>query len=131
MENISSTLIHGHLVVSCFTLIVLTLIGLWEIYSNFNKEKEDNLNIIMYRWSEKYYFLSFIWGIIGGHLFFGFSKLLISSYLSIVIVAVLSVLILFFDHRVKRTQIKTYKKVLSLLIGFLFGHYVWTMNAIV
>jgi len=131
MENVSSTLAQGHFMVSCFTVIVLTLIGLWELYSNFNKEKEDNLNIIMYRWSEKYYFLTFIWGVVGGHLFFGHSKLLVSSYLSIVIVFVLSILILFFDRRIKRSQIKTYKKIVSLLLGFLFGHYVWTMNAIV
>lgn len=130
MEKIFSILAPGHLIVSLFTIAALTLIGLWDIYSNFNDEKEDNLNIILYRWSEKYYFLTFIWGVVGGHLFFGSSKALISSYVSIIVVSVVSVLILLSDHRIKHSGIKSYKKIISLLIGFLFGHYIWTMNGI-
>lgn len=130
MEKVFSILDPGHLIVSLFTIAALTLIGLWDIYSNFNDEQEDNLNIILYRWSEKYYFLTFIWGVVGGHLFFGSSKMLISSYVSIIVVSVVSVLILLSDYRIKRSEIKSYKKIISLLIGFLFGHYIWTMNGI-
>jgi len=70
MEKIFSILEPGHLIVSLFIIAALALIGLWDIYSNFNDEKEDNLNIILYRWSEKYYFLTFFWGVVGGQAFY-------------------------------------------------------------
>jgi len=131
MEGLISALKQGHAVVSCFTLVVLALIGIWEIYSNFNEEKDDNLSVIMYHWSEKFYYLLFFWGTVGGHLFFGSPHIVISSYVSILIVVVVTVVTMIFDIRKKRENIRTNKKIAALLLGFLTGHYLWTMNAIV
>lgn len=131
MEDIISVLRHGHSVVSCFTVGVLALVGMWEIYSNFNEEKEDNLSIIMYKWSERYYYLLFFWGTVGGHLFFGTSNIVIPDYVSILIVVVATTVIMIFDVRIKRDNIKAAKKATALLLGFLTGHYLWTMNAVI
>lgn len=131
MEGIVSALKQGHTVVSCFTLVVLVLIGIWEIYSNFNEEKDDNLGVIMYKWSEKYYYLLFFWGTVGGHLFFGSSNIVISSYVSILIVVAVTAMLAIFDFRAKRKHIKTNRKMIAVLFGFLAGHYLWTMNALV
>lgn len=54
--------------------IVIGIIGcliMLNIVLNFNRTKNDTVNVILKNWAyNKYFFITFFWGVLGGHFFF-------------------------------------------------------------
>lgn len=134
-EKIFSVLSLGHIIVAVSTLLAIAIVGIYEIIANFNQEQDDNLNFIMYEWSRKYYSITFAWGVIGGHLFLGSPNVNITNNRSMAIIAVLTLVPLLIDlsRKLRKTPISipTNKRIASLALGLLVGHFIWTMNGIV
>lgn len=123
----------GILVLAVITLFIV------EISAKLNDIKNDNVNIIIRNWAyDKFYFITFFFGIVTAHLFLGttltwFDCKTINipfdcDIFNVLVVATLSILLLIIGwiFQKKRTT-KTFQFILYSL-GLLIGHYVWTMN---
>ena len=53
-------------------VVVIAFLILFNIYLNYNKIENDTINEILKNWAySKYFFITFIWGVLGGHFFLG------------------------------------------------------------
>lgn len=121
---------NGHIIVAIFTVGLLVIIGILEIFANFNEEIDDNLNFIMNDCAEKYYYVPYTWGIIGGHFFFGSIHIDLSTTIALVFISVSTLLLMIYDLLIKHERIGISGKLTALILGFLAGHFVWSMNGI-
>lgn len=117
--------------------IVLGVIGfliLFNIYLNFNKIKNDKINTILKNWAySKYFFITFVWGVLGGHFFLGTTKPVFGSnwWLPVVLVVILVVILVFIGKRQdKGFIIKRRYQLLLLIAGLLYGHFFWSQRHI-
>ncbi len=114
--------------------IVLFLL-LFNIYLGyFNKIKNDTVNIILKNWASNYYFfITFAWGVLGGHFFLGTRTPLFGSNWWLPVLLVILVLIILYLIG-KRLQpdfvLKNYLQFLLLLLGVLYGHFIWSQRHI-
>lgn len=125
-------------VMGVIALAVITLFIL-EIAAKLNDVPNDNVNIIIREWAyNKFYFITFFFGVVAGHLFLGGTSRLIDckklglamecGIFDVLVVAGLSLLLLIIGliFQKKRTS-KTFQ-VIIFVAGLLVGHFVWSMN---
>lgn len=128
------------LVVGVIAASILLLFAV-EIIAKLNDTPNDNVNTIIRDWAYgKFYFITFFFGIVAGHLFLGInSRWLDCSKLGlqmdckifdVLVIAGLTILLIitgliFKESRVTRS--KTFQLVL-FTAGLLIGHFVWSMN---
>ncbi|MEM9327187.1 MAG: hypothetical protein AAGA85_16080 [Bacteroidota bacterium] len=107
----------------------------FEIVLNLNDLDNDTSNIIILKWAQdKMFFLPFVFGAIGGHLFLG-TKLELFRYfrenfiVPVIILFGIALIMLAIGYLVPFKKTKAF--LFSLLIlGFLYGHFFWTMNIV-
>jgi len=81
--------------------IVFGIIGfliLFNVYLNLNKIGNDTVNVILKNWAySKYFFITFIWGVLGGHFFLGTRTPVFGSnwWLPVVLVIILIAILVF------------------------------------
>ncbi|NOY47839.1 MAG: hypothetical protein GXO84_06525 [Chlorobi bacterium] len=117
--------------------IVFGIIGflvLFNVYLNFNKIKNDTVNVILKNWAySKYFFITFIWGVLGGHFFLGTRTPVFGSnwWLPVVLVIILVAILVFIGKRLaKGFRIKRRYQLLLLIAGLLYGHFFWSQRHI-
>jgi len=117
--------------------IVFGIIGfliLFNVYLNFNKIKNDTVNVILKNWAySKYFFITFIWGVLGGHFFLGTRTPIFGSnwWLPVVLVIILVAILVFIGKRLaKGFSIKRRYQLLLLIAGLLYGHFFWSQRHI-
>jgi len=117
-------LVGGLLVLALIIIVVL------EVFLNFNDVEGDNMNIIIKNWVySRYFFITFFWGVITGHLFLGSSEPLVrNTIVSVSIVAALSILLLILGIKIKSKVISQTIQLTLLILGILLGHFFWSMN---
>jgi len=129
-----------YLTVVFVTLSLLGLLFLVEILLRLNDIPYDNINLIVRRWAfHKFYFITFLVGVISGHLFLGTTinwldcaKLGIKfecSIFSILIVAALSIILLIVGILTQRNRTKTVTQYILYAAGLMVGHFVWSLNS--
>ncbi|MEM6806955.1 MAG: hypothetical protein AAF696_36480 [Bacteroidota bacterium] len=130
LDNFFSILTSGHVVVALVTMACLLVIAILEIRASSTEDGTDNLNFIMFEWSRKYYFLSFAWGVIGGHLYFGSQNIYISNNHSLIVISIITLALLLIDFVKKHPPLTNSQRIATLGVGVMMGHFVWTMNGI-
>lgn len=117
--------------------IIAAVIGvliLLNIILSFNKVENDTVNVILKNWAySKYFFITFVWGLLGGHFFLGSKKPLFGSswWLPVVFVIVILTTLFFIGKRKGPSFIlKTRYQVILLISGLLFGHFIWSQRHI-
>jgi len=118
-----------HIVIAIIAFLVL-----FNVYLNFNTIKNDTINVILKNWAyNKYFFLTFIWGVLGGHFFLGSHQPIFGSnwWLPVVLVIVIILLLIIIGKRVDRAFIlKRRYQLLLLVSGVLYGHFFWSQRHI-
>jgi len=117
--------------------IILALMGfliLFNFYLNFNNIKDDTINVILKNWAyNKYFFITFLWGVLGGHFFLGTETPVFGSnwWLPAVLVISIVIILLVIGKRLdKELVIKRQYQFLLLLSGLLYGHFFWSQRHI-
>lgn len=117
--------------------IVIGLVGflvLFNIYLNFNTIKNDTINVILKNWAyTKYFFITFLWGVLGGHFFLGSAKPVFGSnwWIPVVLVVFIVGLLFIIGKRLDKSFVlKTQYQILLLISGVFYGHFFWSQRHI-
>ena len=111
--------------------IVIGIVGflvLFNIYLNFNNVKNDTVNVILKKWvHNKYFFITFFWGVLGGHFFLGSAKPLFCCnwWLPVALLVVIARMLMLLRNTIK---VKPYHQVILIICGLLYGHFVWSQR---
>jgi hypothetical protein len=110
-----------------FTAVYILL----EVVLNLNDIDDDTSNILLLEWSKgKFFIIPFALGAIGGHLFAGTKNPLFemgSSMYPVFILFAVAAISVYIGHKIQFKKTKFFLSAL-LLLGVLYGHYLWSMN---
>jgi|SRR5690606_17446885 len=111
--------------------IIACLMAL-NIVLNFNRSKNDTVNVILKNWAyNKYFFITFFWGVLGGHFFLGSRMPLFGSnwWIPVVLLVIIVVIMIRIGRRLPSTYIlKRRYQIILLLSGVLYGHFIWSQR---
>lgn len=118
-------------------LIVIGIVGfliLFNIYLNFNKIENDTVNVILKNWAyQQYFFITFVWGVLGGHFFLGTNTPIFGSnwWLPVVVVIAIILILVYLGKRIQfDPKVKRRYQFLLLITGLLYGHFFWSQRHI-
>lgn len=118
-------------------IIVFTTIGLLVALNfvlNINPYKNDTINVIIKNWSyNKFYFITFLWGVLGGHFFLGNKtpiKLFIEQWwLPPLLLAIIVIIMILHGKKLpKDYRVKPIHQITLLVLGLLYGHFIWSQR---
>ncbi|GGD09048.1 hypothetical protein [Hyunsoonleella pacifica] len=129
-------------VVSAVIVLAVLILFALEIIAKLNNVPNDNVNELIRQWAyDKYYFITFCFGVISGHLFLGITyrwfdcqTLGINLDCGIFDVLVIAVLVSIFLISGLVSKFKTsnvFFHFLLLICGLFAGHFIWSMNIFV
>jgi len=122
--------------------VVLSLIGflfLVEIFLKLNDTPYDNVNRIIRKWaSHQFYFVTFLAGVVSGHLFLGSTvnwvdcdklgiKLDCDTF-NILVVAALCTILLITGLFTQKERTKDRTQYILYAVGLMVGHFGWSLN---
>lgn len=117
--------------------IVIGIVGflvLFNIYLNYNNIKNDTVNEILKKWAQnKYFFITFLWGVLGGHFFLGTRKAAFGSnwWIPVILVIVIAAILVLIGSKFKKNVVlKIPYQAVLLLSGVLYGHFIWSQRHI-
>lgn len=117
--------------------IVLAIIGfliLFNIYLNFNRVENDTVNVILKNWAyKKYFFITFVWGVLGGHFFLGSSNPVFGSnwWIPVIVIIILIIGLIIIGKKTSiQPKVKRRYQFLLLLLGLMYGHFFWSQRHI-
>ena len=115
-------------------VVVIAFLILFNIYLNYNKIENDTINEVLKNWAySKYFFITFIWGVLGGHFFLGSPRPVFGSnwWIPVVLVIALVILLIFIGNKRDHSAILKRRYQLVLLVsGVLYGHFFWSQRHI-
>jgi hypothetical protein len=98
----------------------------------FNNIEDDTVNFIIKSWAyNKYYFITFVWGVLGGHFFLGsYNPVFGSNWIipPILLIAIVILLIYFGKKLDKKFVLKRRYQLILLITGVLYGHFFWAQE---
>lgn len=122
---------HPYEIVKIIMISFAVIYLLLEIVLNLNDIDKDTSNVILLKWSEdKFFFIPFALGAIGGHLFLGTRDSAFKpshSMYPVLILVGIALLCLLIGYRVKFKKTRFFLSLL-LFLGLLYGHFFWSMN---
>ncbi len=117
--------------------IILGFVGfliIFNIYLNFNKIENDTVNVILKNWAyKKYFFITFLWGVLGGHFFLGTEKPVFGSNWWLPLVTAIGIiisLVIIGEHLKITPKVKRRYQFVLLIAGVMYGHFVWSQRHI-
>lgn len=119
--------------VEYITIGIIGFLIVFNILLNFNKVENDTVNTILKKWaSGRYFFITFAWGVLGGHFFLGTRTAVFGSNWWIPVVLVIAIIVGLFilGEKLKPTHIKSRYQFLLLLTGVAYGHFIWSQRHI-
>ena len=117
------------LVPSILFALLIFLMGL-EFFLGSNDVKGDTIKVRIREWAYgKSFYITFLWGVLTGHFYFGAENPLIrKTEWSIVAIIIASILLILIGKFVK-IKITMKHQFILLIIGVLFGHFLFSMNS--
>ena len=119
-------------------IIVFSTIGLLVVLNailNINKYKNDTINVLIKNWSfNTYYFITFLWGVFGGHFFLGTKEPIHSIFVDHweippILLAVIVIIMIIHGRKLPKDYIVGIRyQVILILSGVLFGHFIWSQR---
>ena len=102
------------------------------VFLYFNNIKDDTINLIIKNWAyNKYYFITFVWGVLGGHFFLGSNNPVFGSNWIIppVLLTLLVIILVFIGIKLgKDFVLKRRYQLILLVSGILYGHFFWAQE---
>jgi len=115
-------------------IAVIVFLILFNVYLNYNKIENDTINEILKNWAyNKYFFITFLWGVLGGHFFLGSPRPVFGSnwWLPVILVIIIGIILIFLGNKLERTDVlKRRYQLLLLISGVLYGHFFWSQRHI-
>lgn len=115
-------------VVWVIVLVCIGIIVLLNLILNLNTVKNDTVNNRLSLWANgKYFFITFFWGVLGGHFFLGSAKPLFCCnwWLPVVLLVVIAGILLLLRNKIK---MKPQYQAILLVLGLVYGHFVWSQR---
>lgn len=110
-------------------LWIVFLLIVFDIYLYTNKAKGDTISYILKCWVyDKFFFITFLWGVLAGHFFLGTSNALFDEPIWGLLIVLEITLILFVFGMFCKIKVKPAIQVLLLIFGVLMGHFFWSLN---
>ncbi len=119
-------------------IIVFSSIGLLIVLNailNVNQYKNDTINVVIKNWSyNKYFFITFIWGVFGGHFFLGTKEPIHTIFvdywaISPILLAVIVIIMILYGRKLPKDYIvSTRHQIILITSGLLFGHFLWSQR---
>ena len=110
----------------------IVLLVLCNIILSLNQVPNDTVNYILKKWAYgRYFFLTFAWGILGGHFFLGTKVPLIKGkwWIPPLLVVVLLLILFFIGKKQKENFVMNPKVQFALIVlGVLIGHFFWSQR---
>lgn len=130
-----------------YWIVVLTIISsvmilfIVEILAKMNDIPNDNVNIIIRRWAfGKFYFITFFFGVISGHLFLGVSYRWFDcstinlpfecEIFDVIVIALINILLLCMGLVYSKKASNKVFQVSLFISGIVAGHIIWSMNVV-
>jgi len=122
-------------IVELIMSIFLALYIGFEVYLNLNDQPGDTSNILLLKLSKgRFFFIPFVLGAIGGHLFLGTYnpeiKLPGDGMIPVIGLFVLAAIMLGIGFWISFKKPKWFLTLL-LVLGFAYGHFFWSMNNVI
>ncbi|WGK64285.1 hypothetical protein [Croceiramulus getboli] len=118
--------------VQLFLLLTAGILMLLNIWLYFNGEEDDTISHVLKSWAfDRYFFITFAWGVLGGHFFLGVKESILgtSLWLPPLLVVVIMALLYYLGVRYRdRWTIQPKHQFALLISGFLFGHFFWSQR---
>jgi ACR3 family arsenite efflux pump ArsB len=110
-------------------LCLLAIIILFDIYLYLNETKGDTISNILKIWVyDKFFFITYIWGVLAGHFFLGSNRSIFNnSNWDLIIVLEIALILLVFGMFFK-VKVKSLGQIILLIIGVSVGHFFWSLN---
>lgn len=108
--------------------VCMGIIILLNLVLNLNKVKNDTVNNRLSLWANgKYFFVTFFWGVLGGHFFLGSAKPLFCCnwWLPVALLVVIAGILLLLRNKIK---VKPYHQIIFIVCGLVYGHFVWSQR---
>lgn len=129
-------------VVSAVIVLAVLILFTIEILAKLNNIPNDNVNELIRQWIYgKYYFITFCFGVISGHLFLGITYRWLDcktlginmdcAIFDVIVIAGLVSIFLVTGLVLKFKSSSIFFHFLLLTIGLLAGHFIWSMNVFV
>lgn len=117
-------------IVASIIVGISALLVIVEIFLSLNDIPGDNINLNLYKWAtNKWYFITFMWGVIAGHLFLGSTQPWIAKNMySVIIIGLITIALIIKGKYDKNESISQSTHMFLLVIGTLLGHFLWSMN---
>lgn len=122
-------LLETSVIIEKVLLWTICLLIVFDIYLYLNKAKGDTISYILKSWVyDKYFFITFLWGVLAGHFFLGTSDSLFEEPIWGLLIVLEITLILFIFGMFCKIKIKPLVQALLLIFGVLIGHFFWSLN---
>ena len=110
-------------------LVISGILIVFDIYLYLNKSEGDTISNILKGWVyDKFFFITYLWGVLAGHFFLGTHKPPFDSN-SWSLVIVLSVaLVLLLIGLLTKKKVKPIGQVFLLCLGTAIGHFFWSLQ---
>ena len=108
--------------------VCIGIIVLLNLILNLNRVRNDTVNYRLNLWANgKYFFITFFFGVLGGHFFLGSPKPLFccNVWLPVVLLVVIAGILLLLRNKIK---IKPYHQVILIVCGLIYGHFIWSQR---
>lgn len=113
--------------------ILLCLVGVtiaFDIYLYLNNSRGNTVSNILKSWVyDKFFFITYLWGVLAGHFFLGSDRSVFNnSKWDLIIILEIALILLIFGAYFK-IKVKTQGQIILLIIGLTVGHFFWSLNS--
>jgi len=109
-------------------VIVTSILVVFDIYLYLNKTEGDTISNILKNWVyDKFFFISYLWGVLAGHFFLGTKTLIFPNTYSLLIVINIALILLLIGMVLKK-KVKPLGQMALLIFGTGIGHFFWSLQ---
>lgn len=120
-------------IVEIILLGVVALLLIVNLFLYLNDHKNDTVSHILKEWAYgKFFFLTFAWGVLCGHFFFGTTKNVFGitpTWLYVIPVVIIIGILIFIGIRfIKKIHMTPLYQFMLFVTGVLYGHFFWSQR---
>ncbi len=116
-------------IVEYVLIFLIILIIIFDVILYKNDTKGDTISNIIRDWiNGKYFFITFAWGVLAGHLFLGAKSDIINNEPIRLGILIGIIIILAIVGIIINKRLKLFVQIILLVTGILAGHFLWSLN---